>query len=39
MVKKEITYKTKNTNTITYVMHKNDFNSLNLSHIMIELTI
>ena len=34
MVKSEIRYKTENTNTIIYVLlHKNDFNILNLSHI------
>ena len=40
MMKREITYKTENANTIIYVLlHKNDFNILNLSHITSRLTI
>ena len=34
MVRREITYKTENRNTIIYLLlHKNDFNNLNLNHI------
>ena len=37
IVKKEITYKTENTNTVTYVLlHWNDFNILILSHISVD---
>ena len=39
MMKREITYTIENTNNIIYVLlHKNDFNILNLSHITIGLT-